>query len=327
MQAALAISPGRDLFNYCWEAEISELLLVHIHISFAAIQSILNRMAALKKGKWMKKIDVQLFDLCRNPKSSVEQIRKLLSEGANPNFEVTTDWDHESEVEAVLDRKKKVVLANKSEMSPDFMEEEREYSMLMVALEVGHSNEIISLLLEKGANPEGPHTLERHEVWSYTPLIIALQKSAPFEVVQALLKFGAEADTFDGDATPAIIAITNYANPEVYQTLLKSGSQVLTNDIDDNYVEDSLLRIGLSLDRSLRSLKPLIVGECPSDLPLLACAMNTTRPNVFAALLDHEFQDEEVDLVGVLRAARNNPALKNHAVLQRLEEIIREMEE
>ena len=275
----------------------------------------------------MKKLDAQLFDLCRNPKSSVEQIRKLLSEGANPNFEVTTDWDDESEGEAVLDLEENVVLANKYEMSPDFMEQEREYSMLMVALEVGHSNEVISLLLEKGADTEGPHTLERHEEWSYTPLIIALQKSAPFEVVQALLKFGAEADTFGGNATPAIIAITKYANPEVYQTLLKAGSQVLTTDLDGCYVEESLLRIGLSLNRSLRSLKPLIVGECPSDLPLLECAMNTTRPNVFAALLDLEFQDEEVDLVEVLRVARNNPALKNHAVLQRLEEIIKEMDE
>jgi hypothetical protein len=271
----------------------------------------------------MKKLDAQLFDLCRNPKSSVEQIRKLLSEGANPNFEVTTD----SKSDAVVDLKQKVVLANRHEMSPDFMLQEREYSMLMVALEVGHSNEIISLLLEKGADTEGPHTMERHEGWSYTPLIIALQKSAPFEVIQTLLKFGAEADTFGGNATPAIIAITKYANPEVYQTLLKAGSQVLTTDLDGCYVEESLLRIGLSLNRSLRSLKPLIVGECPSDLLLLACAMNTTRPNVFAALLDLEFQDEEVDLVEVLRVARNNPALKNHAVLQRLEEIIKERSE
>jgi hypothetical protein len=275
----------------------------------------------------MKKLDAQLFDLCRNSKSSVEQIRTLLSDGANPNFEVTTGWDDESEGEAVLDLEENVVLANKYEMSPDFMEQEREYSMLMVALEVGHSNEVISLLLEKGADTEGPHTLERHEEWSYTPLIIALQKSAPFEVIQTLLKFGAEADTFGGNATPAIIAITKYANPEVYQTLLKAGSQVLTTDLDGCYVEESLLRIGLSLNRSLRSLKPLIVGECPSDLLLLACAMNTTRPNVFAALLDLEFQDEEVDLVEVLRVARNNPALKNHAVLQRLEEIIKEMDE
>lgn len=328
MQATLAKSTGRDLFNYCWEAEISELLLVHIHISLAAIQSILNRMAALKKGKWMKKIDAQLFDLCRNPKSSVEQIRKLLAEGANPNFEVTTDWDHESEGEAVLDRKKKVVLANKSEMSPDFMEEEREYSMLMVALEVGHSNEIISLLLEKGADTEGPHTLDRHEEWSYTPLIIALQKSAPFEVIQTLLKYDANTETIDGTNTPAMIAMKNYADPEVYLTLSNAGSP-----LEGNWQEESVLTVGLSEDRSLRTLKPIMerCDDQQSSRPLLVCAQSTTRPNVFAALLEVEdgfYTDEnKKTLEGALHAARNNPALKNHAVLQRLEEIIKERSE
>jgi len=273
-------------------------------------------------------LEVQLFHLCRDPKSSVEQLSKLLSEGANPNFEVTTDWDHESEGESVLDSKGKVVLANKSEMSPNFMEEEREYSMLMVALEVGHSNGIISLLLEKGSDPEGPHSLEAHGSWAYTPLIIALQKSAPFEVIQTLLRFGAEADTFDGDATPAMIAITNYENPEVYQTLLKAGSQVLTTDCDDCFVEVSLLKIGLSLDRSLRSLKPLMemCEDQENSRPLLVCARSTTRPSVFAALLEVEdgfYTDEsQKTLNAALHAARSNPALENHAVLQRLEEII-----
>ena len=285
-------------------------------------------MAALKKGKWMKKIDAQLFDLCRNPKSSVEQIRKLLSEGANPNFEVTTDWDDESEGEAVLDLEENVVLANKYEMSPDFMLEEREYSMLMVALEVGHSNEIISLLLEEGADPEGPHTLDRHEEWSYTPLIIALQKSAPFEVIQTLLKNDANAETIDGEYTPAMLAVMNYADPEVYLTLIEAGSP-----IEGDRQKESVLTVGLSEDRSLRTLKPIMemCDNQQSSRPLLVCARSTTRPNVFAALLKVEdgfYTDEnKKTLEGALHAARNNPALKNRAVLQRLEEIIREMEE
>jgi hypothetical protein len=60
----------------------------------------------------------------------------------------------------------------------------------------------------------------------------------------------------------------------------------------------------------------------------LVCAECTTRPNVFAALLDEEdgyYTDEsEEDLNEVLTVARKNSALKNHAVLQRLEEIIEE---
>lgn len=275
----------------------------------------------------MRNLNHQLFDLCRHPKGSVEQMRQLLADGADANFEVTTDWVEEDDLEAVVDCNQEVVLADKSEMSPDFMigEGAREYSMLMVALEVGHSHEVISLLLENGADIEGPHTLERHCEWAYTPLIIALQKKAPFEVIQTLLEFNASAETIDGENTPAMIAVLNYADSDVYLTLLDAGSP----DVG-NWQEESVLTVGLAKNRTLKSLKPLIGSGSneQSSRPLLVCAECTTRPNVFAALLDEEdgyYTDEsEEDLNEVLTVARKNSALKNHAVLQRLEEIIEE---
>lgn len=275
----------------------------------------------------MRNPNHQLFDLCRHPKGSVEQMRQLLADGADANFEVTTDWVEDDDLEAVVDCNHEVVLADKSEMSPDFMieGEEREYSMLMVALEVGHSNEVISLLLEKGADTEGPHTLERHCEWAYTPLIIALQKKAPFEVIQTLLEFNANAETIDGENTPAMIAVLNYASSEVYQTLLNAGSPY-----EGNWQEESVLTLGLAKNRTLKSLKPLIDSgrDEQRSRPLLVCAECTTKPDVFAALLDEKYDyyahESEEALNAVLTAARKNSALKNHAVLQRLEEIIKE---
>ena len=223
----------------------------------------MNKCADINKG------DVTpLFYACLNPYCPIDIIELLIKKGADPNQRCLVHdsyvtllyrliYHYEKDLYHVI----KYLLENGADPNKPAKDNENSQTPIYEAVRQFHKNQsiyfqLISLLLEKGANPNVIYNEE-------SPLTLAIHKHKNFELIKLLIKYGADVNEKINDNSnkaPLCLCCRFLPKYEVLQFLLNHGANPKLPHQNDpisnlfNFINKNNSKTNKTIDESLKLL-------------------------------------------------------------------------